>query len=36
MAGQIAGMIDKEQTAKEIVEELFNEAEQQFKLYGGR
>lgn len=36
MAGQIAGMIDKEQTAKEIVKELFNEAEQQFKLYGGR
>ena len=36
MAGQIAGMIDKEQTAKEIVEELFNEAEQQFKLFGGR
>lgn len=36
MAGQIAGMIDKEQTAKEIIEELFNEADDRFKLYGGR
>lgn len=36
MAGQIAGMIDREQTAKEIIEELFNEADERFKLYGGR
>ncbi len=32
MAGQIAGMINKRQTAKEIIEEMFSEAE---KLLGG-
>ena len=28
MAGQIAGLVKKEQSAKEIIEELFAEAEQ--------
>ena len=28
MAGQIAGMVEKEQSCKEIIEEIFNEAEQ--------
>ena len=28
LAGQIAGMIKKEQPAKEIIEEMFTEAEQ--------
>ena len=27
MSGQIAGMVKKEQTAKEIIEEIFEEAE---------
>ncbi|MDO5517353.1 MAG: nitronate monooxygenase, partial [Clostridium sp.] len=36
MAGQIAGIINKEQTASEIIEELFSEADERFKLYGGR
>ena len=27
MAGQIAGLVNKEQSAKEIVEEIFSEAE---------
>lgn len=36
MAGQIAGMINKEQTAKEIIEELFKEADERFNLCGGR
>ena len=35
MAGQIAGMINKEQTAKEIIEELFKEADERFNLCGG-
>lgn len=35
MSGQIAGLINKEQTSKEIVEELFTEAEKLFKTYGG-
>lgn len=35
MSGQIAGLINKEQTSKEIVEELFIEAEKLFKTYGG-
>lgn len=36
MSGQIAGLIKKEQTSKEIIEELFKEAEERFKLFGGR
>lgn len=36
MAGQISGMVNKEQSAKEIIEELFDEAEKRFNLYGGR
>ena len=36
MAGQISGMINKEQTAKAIIEELFDEAEKRFYLFGGR
>ncbi len=35
MAGQIAGLIDKEQTCKEIIEEMFKETEERFKLFGG-
>jgi len=27
MAGQVAGLLDKEQSSKEIIEELFNEKE---------
>ncbi len=36
MSGQIAGMINKEQTAKEIIEELFKGADERLKLFGGR
>ncbi|HCW53963.1 MAG TPA: enoyl-[acyl-carrier-protein] reductase FabK [Clostridium sp.] len=36
MAGQISGIVNKEQTAKEIIEELFDEAEKRFNLFGGR
>lgn len=36
MSGQIAGLVNKEQTAKEIVEDLFTEANERFKLFGGR
>ncbi|NAS16582.1 enoyl-[acyl-carrier-protein] reductase FabK [Clostridium butyricum] len=36
MSGQIAGLVNKEQTAKEIIEELFTEAKERFKLFGGR
>lgn len=36
MAGQISGIVNKEQTAKEMIEELFNEAEKRFNLFGGR
>ena len=32
MSGQIAGIIDKEQSAKEIIEELFSEAEKMFEI----
>lgn len=35
MSGQIAGLVNKEQTAKEIIDELFMEAEKLFKSYGG-
>jgi enoyl-[acyl-carrier protein] reductase II len=33
MAGQIAGLIKKEQSCKEIVEEMFEEAERNMKLF---
>ena len=36
MAGQIAGLVNKEQTAKEIIDELFEEANKRFNLFGGR
>lgn len=36
MSGQIAGLICKEQTCKEIIEELFNEAEGLFGKFGGK
>jgi enoyl-[acyl-carrier protein] reductase II len=36
MAGQIAGLINKEQSAKEIIEEMFNEAEQNFVRFRER
>lgn len=35
MSGQIAGLVNKEQTSKEIIEEMFNEAKERFKLFGG-
>ncbi|MDR5586808.1 MULTISPECIES: enoyl-[acyl-carrier-protein] reductase FabK [Clostridium] len=35
MSGQIAGLINKEQTSKEIIEEMFEEAKQRFVLFGG-
>ncbi|WP_294395127.1 enoyl-[acyl-carrier-protein] reductase FabK [uncultured Clostridium sp.] len=36
MAGQIAGLVNKEQTAKEIIDELFTGADERLKLFGGR
>lgn len=36
MSGQIAGLIKKEQTCKEIIEELFSEAKELFEKFGGR
>lgn len=36
MSGQIAGLINKEQTAKEIIDELFTGADERLKLFGGR
>lgn len=36
MAGQIAGLIKKEQTAKEIIEEMFHEADDLFKTFANR
>lgn len=36
MSGQIAGLVNKEQTAREIVEDLFQGANERFKLFGGR
>ncbi|NLP29362.1 MAG: enoyl-[acyl-carrier-protein] reductase FabK [Clostridia bacterium] len=36
MAGQIAGLVKKEQSAKEIVEEIFSEAELVIKNFGVR
>lgn len=35
MSGQIAGLVNKEQTSNEIIEELFKEANERFKLFGG-
>ena len=35
MSGQIAGLVNKEQTAKEIIDEMFTQAEEVFKSYGG-
>lgn len=35
MSGQIAGLVNKEQTCSEIIEELFEEANERFKLFGG-
>ncbi|MGN0145079.1 MAG: enoyl-[acyl-carrier-protein] reductase FabK [Clostridium sp.] len=36
MSGQIAGLVNKEETAGEIVKELFTGAEERFKLFGGK
>jgi enoyl-[acyl-carrier protein] reductase II len=36
MSGQIAGLINKEQTCKEMIEELFEEANEIFKRFGGK
>lgn len=36
MSGQIAGLVNKEQSAKEIIDELFTGANERFKLFGGR
>ena len=36
MSGQIAGLVNKEQSAREIIDELFAEAYERFKLFGGR
>lgn len=36
MSGQIAGLIKKEQTCKEIIDELFKEADVIFKHFGGK
>ena len=35
MAGQIAGLVKKEQSCKEIVEEMFDEAEKNIKIFLG-
>ncbi|AOR24910.2 enoyl-[acyl-carrier-protein] reductase FabK [Clostridium taeniosporum] len=35
MSGQIAGLVTKEQTSKEIIEEMFEETKQRFMLFGG-
>ncbi|SFD39977.1 enoyl-[acyl-carrier-protein] reductase FabK [Clostridium uliginosum] len=36
MSGQIAGLVNKEQTSKEIIEEMFKEADERFNLFGGK
>ena len=36
MSGQIAGLVNKEQTCKEIIEELFTEAKVLFDKFGGK
>ena len=35
MSGQIAGLICKEQSCKEMIEELFTESNEIFKRFGG-
>jgi enoyl-[acyl-carrier protein] reductase II len=35
MSGQIAGLVNKEQTCSEMIEELFEEANEIFKRFGG-
>lgn len=35
MAGQIAGLVKKQQTCREIVEEMFEEAEKNIKMFSG-
>lgn len=36
MSGQIAGLVNKEQTCKEMIEELFDEAKDLFVKFGGK
>lgn len=36
MSGQIAGLVNKEQTCKEMIEELFDEAKELFVKFGGK
>lgn len=36
MAGQIAGLVKKEQSSEEIINEIINEAELKFKIVGGQ
>ena len=36
MSGQIAGLINKEQTCKEIIEELFKDAKELFIKFGDK
>ncbi|NLK95808.1 MAG: enoyl-[acyl-carrier-protein] reductase FabK [Clostridiales bacterium] len=36
MAGQIAGLVKKEQSCEEIINEIINEAELKFKIVGGQ
>lgn len=35
MAGQISGLVNKEQTCKEIIEEMVKESSERFDLFGG-
>ena len=35
MAGQVAGLVDKRQSCKEIINEVMTEAKDRFKLFGG-
>lgn len=35
MAGQISGLVNKEQTCKEIIEEIISQTKNQLKLFGG-
>lgn len=32
MAGQIAGLVNKEQTCQEIIEEMFTQLQERFKM----
>lgn len=36
MAGQVAGLVDKKQSCKEIINEVMTEAKDRFKLFGGK